>query len=347
MRLVIQPVNGRTPNGILRFRTAQPCMVDKLKTLYDAAWGSGVSISREQLLGKMKNFPEGQIVGFDGDEPVSMVNMMVTTLQHALRPGYANVTGDMTFSTHLPVGIEDEEIKVALCVSIAVSPGHWKGGYAIETLEYAITLAEINGLIAMPYSAPRGFQEAREINPDLSILTYLHMTSPAGDYDRYMERMARLNRKTRVRKGFATSTNSRGQVLMASEERFNIYNDLNPDIRDYPEDQPTITFEQTAYSRFLSTDDAKFLQDKYGRLLTIEDFCLLTGRSLIDPAARLHVNNGARFIRGTDRRIVGVFRDSRPEDKASCGYNMVLSYGYHPSLGHDIAAGNHEIFVRN
>ncbi len=341
MRLNIQPVNGRTPEGRLKFRTAQPCMVDDLKRLYDAAWGSGVSITREQLLGKIKNFPEGQIVGFDGDKPVSMVNMMVTSLQHALRPGYARLTGGMTFSTHMPDGIEKEEIWAALCVSIAVSPGHRKGGFAVETLEYAITLAEINGLLAMPYSAPRGFGNARAENHELDIITYLHMTCPSMDYGGYAQRVEKLNEKTRVKRGFTTSWNPRGQLLTATEERFNIYNGpVQAGIAEYPEDHPAMSFEQTAYARFLHTSDAEFLQEKYGRRLTVEDFCLLTGRGLIDPAARLHVNNGARFVRGGDGKITGVFRDSRPEDKASCGYNMVLSYDYHSALGHDFAVGN-------
>ena len=51
----------------------------------------------------------------------------------------------------------------------------------------------------------------------------------------------------------------------------------------------------------------------------------------------MHIENGARFIRAKDGTIDCVFEGSRPEDAAAAGYNVLLTYGYHPLLGHSWA----------
>jgi hypothetical protein len=75
-------------------------------------------------------------------------------------------------------------------------------------------------------------------------------------------------------------------------------------------------------------------EDIYNRQMAIEDFCVLTGRSLIDPVIGMHLGNGARFLRDRNNHVDAVFPDSRPEDRTSLGYNIVLTYTYHQLFGH-------------
>ena len=92
-------------------------------------------------------------------------------------------------------------------------------------------------------------------------------------------------------------------------------------------------FGQTAYGVFID-NEAKNLERKFKRKMTIEDFVILSGRKMFDPVMHMHVVNGARFIRNPFGEITGIFENSRAEDGASMGYNILLSYNYHPLFGH-------------
>ncbi len=319
-------------SGKLRFRGARKDEAETLKGLYEAAWGPGIEISATQIEAKITNFPRGQIVAFeDGSErPVSMINIMLALYSPSVRlsGGYERITGGRTFSTHLPfaelmarLDSGEDALPIAICASIAVHPEFRRNGYAHETLNYAIAFAEANGLAAVPYSAPRGFGAARMDEPGLAIMDYLHRTLPSDQpYLRHLERMQRLEK--RVGAAFADGFG----MPRPTEDRYRFYNSMPPDRSG----------EATAFSLFSSTDGPQ-LRRMYGREMTVEDFCILSGRRHADPTMRMHIENGARFLRDQWGRITSVFEGSRPEDKAAAGYNIALSYGYHPLFGHDFA----------
>ncbi len=326
--------------GKLDFRKARIREVSRLKELYDSAWGKGITISEGQLRSSIRNFPHGQIVGVEkgSDAPVSMINIMLSLFEaeKGFRGGYSEVTGNRTFSTSIePIRLaslahelEGRALAMAFCVSIAVPPAHARAGYANETLNYAIEFASSNGLIAAPYTAPRGFARAREACPGLDIIDYLHLTVPSGRYETdpetsFLRHLAKISvMRTRLAPVF-------GEEPLASREMFDKYNSLG-------EDSPAAGAGRTAYSAFLGSDDCADFISRFRRIPTIEDFTMLTGRALMDPVIGMHVGNGARFIRNDEGGITAVFADSRPEDRASLGYNVVVSYGYHPLLGHEL-----------
>jgi GNAT superfamily N-acetyltransferase len=320
--------------GKLSFRRAAEADIPRLKALYDSSWGAELGISPAQLRSEIGNFPEGQIVGSENGsgEPVSMINMLLSCYTPmGIRGGYAALTGNRTFSTHVPPGelaemVEgrDDALAVAYCVSIAVAPEHARNGYAKETLDYAIAFARANGLIAVPYSAPRGFGSARKRCPSLGIRDYLHLTKSSGtDYESFRERTARMNALGRAGAAFAGGG---GLIREPSRSIFEEYRDMGDDALDCPRGR-------TAFDRFMERDGGD-LAGTYGRDMTVEDFCLLSGRRLMDPVMRMHVENGARFIRDREGRITAVFARSRPKDGAACGYNIALTYGYHRLFGH-------------
>jgi len=320
--------------GNLDFRAAREDEADRLKLLYEKAWGSGIRISADQLRASMRNFPDGQIVGCEkgSDTPVSMINIMLALFdpKKGFEPGYERVTGGRTFATTVPPDVLFAEVErrgngnslpVAFCISIAVPPEYGKGGYAFETLNYAIMFSNVNRLIPAPYSAPRGFARAREKNPSLDIMDYLHMTRPFGHlFPAYLAKIGAIC--NRLAPAFG------GRTIL-DKELFARY-------QNRPVDSLRAPREETAFGLFRKIDGGIY-EWKYGRPLTIEDFCILTGRQLLDPVIGMHVGNGARFIRDGEGRIAAVFADSRPEDPAALGYNIVLSYGYHPLLGHRFA----------
>ncbi|MFN7990761.1 MAG: hypothetical protein U0R44_01245 [Candidatus Micrarchaeia archaeon] len=322
--------------GKLEFRRAKAEESAELKALYDSSWGPENAISREQIEAKIRNFPEGQIVGCENGVPKSMINIMLTgfTPDQGFTGGYDKVTGNRTFSTHASTDslfagmLADEEmLPVALCVSIAVSKEHARNGFAHETLNFAIGFAENNGLIAAPYSAPRGFGTARAMNPQLDIHTYLHMTVPSAlDYEAHLDRIDRMNRLARVRAAFRTKRSPEGAIKAPISPIFYHY-------REMGEDRLDMAVAETAFGRFASTDGL-IIADILGRTPTVEDFCVFSGRKMMDPVMRMHVENGARFIRGPDGSLAAVFADSRPEDTAAAGYNVVLTYAYRKGFGH-------------
>ncbi|MEW6035818.1 MAG: hypothetical protein AB1529_04355 [Candidatus Micrarchaeota archaeon] len=315
--------------GILRFRNARPDEAEHLAGMYEASWG--LPISPAQLRAKMANFPEGQIVGCDRASgiPLSMINIMLTAFEigRGFQPGYDSVTGGRTFSTHMQysellaaLAGRQDALPVALCASIVVDRSHADNGFAAETLRYAIAFAEANGLIAAPYSAPRGFGRALEANPALDITTYLHMTKPAQALKRE-HAWSLLSAK----KAFGISGLS--AELMAG---------VRADYQSLGPDSLHASIEETAFGIFMARDAGRF-EEVFGRQMTLEDFCLLGGRRPIDPVMRLHIENGARFIRDDAGRIGAIFPGSRPEDAAAAGYNIVLSYGYSRLFGHEFA----------
>jgi GNAT superfamily N-acetyltransferase len=325
---------GLIENPKLVFRSAKVEEAKDLKALYENAWGCGITIDEGQIVSKIRSFPEGQIVGCEsGDgKPVSMINIMLTDFdpKEGFGAGYEKVTGQRTFSTHLPFPelldrMDGEKLPVALCVSIAVLKSHSKNGYAIETLNHAISFAEENGIIAVPYSAPRGFSAALEKNPCLDIETYLHMTIPSAmNYDEHIARVQRLSVAGRISRAFKEGRRA-GAIREVTEKLYYEYQEMGTD-------QPVTRRRDVAFFRFFAKDGETFF-DTYGRYPLIEDFCLMTGRKLVDPVMRMHVDNGARFIRDRYANITAAFRGSRPEDTAAAGYNVLLTYGYHPLLG--------------
>lgn len=338
-----KPLPWRSTGGIVEnprlvFRSARIEEAGELKALYESAWGCGITIDESQLISKILNFPEGQIVGCEseGGKPVSMINIMLTDFdpESGFVAGYEKVTGGRTFSTHVPIPellemMDLGRLPVALCVSIAVLRSHAKNGYAVETLNHAITLAEDNGIIAVPYSAPRGFASALEKNPGLDLETYLHMTVPSGiGFDDHIARIRRLNTVARINRAFRDGKRA-GSIREVTEKLYYEYQEMGTD-------HPGTRRRDVAYFRFLEKDGGTFF-DNYGRIPLIEDFCLITGRKLLDPVMRMHVENGARFIRDAQANITAAFSGSRPEDTAAKGHNVLLTYGYHPLLGQPYA----------
>jgi GNAT superfamily N-acetyltransferase len=323
----------------LTFRNAFEAEAPALKALYEEAWGCGIMISEAQIRSKIRNFPEGQIVGCDeSGKPLSMINMMLAGFdqESGFPGGYEAVSGGRTFSTHVPYDelITSGKLPVAFCFSIAVLKAHAKHGYATETLNYAIAFAEENGIIAVPYSAPRGFGAARKANPELDIITYLHMTGPSDEsYDEHMLKIDLLNEMPRILRAFRPLKG--GEAIRAvTKDIYDAYQAIGPDSFSDP--------RKTAYAAFLAEDGEGF-RKIYGRTPTIEDFCMLSGRKLRDPVMRMHVENGARFIRNGSGRLTSIFEDSRPEDSAALGYNILLTYGYHPLLGQSYVEDFHLI----
>ena len=179
----------------------------------------------------------------------------------------------------------------------------------------------------MPYSAPRGLSAARELNPRLDIETYLHMTVPSGiPYEEHLARVRRINSIGRISRAFKRSSGSCGLMEVTGS----IYAELQA----AGPDSPLMNRSEMAYFRFFGREGEAFF-NAYGRYPLIEDFCLLSGRKMLDPVMRMHVDNGARFVRDESARLSAVFADSRPEDTAALGYNVLLTYGYHPLLGQD------------
>lgn len=339
--------------GSLYFRNARLEEAGHLKHLYEDAWNDDhtkskpITITEEQIRSCIKNFPEGQIVGCEKPKkgqkadgiPVSMINIMLTSFdpEKWFSGGYEAVTGNRTFSTSVDpkrlfelAEARDEILPVAFCVSIAVPKQFQTKRYAFQTLKYAVIFSEFNGLIPAPYSAPRGFAGAREENPSLDIYDYLRMTIKMPNKKKHT--LSELH------------ANYEGKVLAISDRLFGAFPEgsISPiDIfikyQREPSDTPHTPAGNRAFDKF-SNEDKSRLEEQYGRILTIEDFCIMTGRFLYDPIIGMHIAYGARFIRDENGSIIAVFRDSRPEDLAACGYNIILSYGYHPLLGHKFAS---------
>lgn len=319
-------------------RRAEIGEIHALKRMYDRSWRNPkLAISKEQLEAKINTFPEGQIVGrLEDGTPVSMINVMVTSWEQkqGFIGGYDKVTGDRTFSTHLKLeeakrkAKETGGIPIALCVSVVVDQEHQGKDYALETLNYAIGFAEENGLAAVPYSRPSGFSKIKEENPDLDIRTYLHLTRPSKVvHKKHVNRLEELSGKShRIAMAFPGMLGAHH-----TEARYNYYQEQ--------EDNPKSRIDETLFAQFLREDAEKNIGlREYGRKLTIEDFCILFGRKMLDPIMNMHIQNGARFIRNQKGEIIAIFENSRPEDVCALGYNIALSYTYKLEFGHTFMA---------
>jgi len=349
----ISPIHFPRWAGPLYFRRAKLEETEHLKALYESSWNNEdtkrkpITISTDQISSCIKNFPDGQIVGCEkqpkggkaNDLPVSMINIMLASFDPKkgfkdFDGGYEKITGERTFSTtmqpepllELAVKSKGSILPIAFCVSIAVPPQYRKEGYAFQTLKYAVIFSEFNSLVPCPYSAPRELAKARRQNPDLDIQDYLMMTlqtpnkkniDPVILHAKYLGHILAIS--DRLSKAFSGGS-------ISPKEIFNKYHSM-------PSDTPCTPIGKRAFDAFLSSE-SQALEEQYGRKITIEDFCLMTGRPLLDPIIGMHVANGARFIRDEKGGIIAVFKDSRPEDLAADGYNIVLSYSYRPHLGH-------------
>jgi len=328
----------RSKDVKISFRKARFEDLPDLKLLYESAWGAGITIRDDQLMGQMHHFPEGQIVGClqESGRPVSMINIMLSVFdpKQGFKGGYQAVTGDRTFSSGMSIeaigrrlDADEECLAIAFCVSVAVDPALWSSGLAAKTIEQAIGLAESHGLIAAPYSAPRGYGSALERNPDLDIIDYLHMSKPMS---RSM-RMSEAYKAHRIRIEALNASPHRigdafhGGIELLDFASFEFYQSFGPD--------PTSTaMDGGIFARFLERDGNRLFK-RYNRAMEIEDFCILTGRKLRDPVLGMHLHLGARFIRDEDGGLSAIFPGSRPEDTLAAGYNVIMTYGYNPLLG--------------
>jgi GNAT superfamily N-acetyltransferase len=308
----------------LEFRSATKGDLESLKAIYESAWGCGIKISIAQLSSMIRNFQDGQIIGVQPDGvPASMINIMATAFSPKIgfTAGYERVSGCRTFSTHIPPKVlrrisGNDTIGVALCMSIAVDPALAKNGYAVQTLNHAIGAAKSMGLSPVPYSAPRGYARALIRNPGLDVIDYLHMSAPPEcGYEAHAARLMELG-KHRISSAFS------GTVPLISREQFEL--------------QKAIGIDQPGLGAFAFREFSESSSRAAARLIcrepVFEDFCALTGRKPVDPVMRLHIENGARFIRDGKGRMSAIFRDSRPEDTAAAGYNVLLTYDYNPLL---------------
>ncbi len=292
-----------------------------------------------QLKAAMRNFREGQIVGFLDGTAVTMINTLlhpVNSLED-VSGGYAQVTGDKTLSTHVPLKHAREQGKAVLlyCVSVIVDPKFEETDFAFQTLNHAVTTALEMGVIPCPYSAPRGYALQKKVleqtGVPLVMNDYLHFTRPREGkggrlitYEQYLQRVERLARKPLIqalyRDGFEPLAIQDFKAEIGKlESRAPIAADENGLTRE------------TLFSEF-KREYGRWFREKHGRGMTVEDYCWLTGRKLADPVLGLHVDNGAAYIRDAQGRIACVFEGSRPEDVVSDGYNVVLTYGFDPLL---------------
>ena len=335
--LVIATAGARSskvvaPPQIFRCAHSEPSELYHLATMYERAWS--IPLPTDSLRAQIAHFPEGQIVGSipNVSLPVSMINMMCVLFDpsslvgFSSLAGYEKVTGNRTFDRHVSLselrkGKFHPRIPLALCVSIVVDPDHQRSNYALETLNYAIDLATRNDLFAVPYSAPRGYGKVKRINPALSIDSYLNMTRPTSlAYSDHVKRTEQLNRSDhRLARPF------RFQIPTIDGETYAYYQDLSPDSAGIDYIYPH------AFDDFLMYESPRF-EDDFGRRMTVEDMCTITGRTPFDLTMRMHINNGARYIRDKNGEVVA-FANSRPDDPASFGYNVLLTYHYHPGLG--------------
>ncbi|MBI5227503.1 hypothetical protein HY988_02840 [Candidatus Micrarchaeota archaeon] len=322
------------------FRRAQidPPELHHLATIYEKAWG--IPLPQEKLKAQIGHFPDGQIVGTIASVPlpISMINIMLTLfdphsfLGFSALEGYERISGSRTFHTHVSLSevqkrkFQPNQLALALCMSIVVDPAYQKSNYAVETLNHAIDFAERAGALAVPYSAPRGYGRVRALNPHLSLESYLNMTRPILksnkplSYDDHKRNIEALNGQ-----GHRQVIPFRGQIPVIDEDTFALYQQLE-------HDSPLVDFTYPhAFETFVVFEAPRF-EDHFGRAMTMEDMCVLTGRRPYDPTMSLHITNGARYVRDGNGEVVA-FADSRPDDLLSFGYNVLLTYTYHPALG--------------
>ena len=335
----------------LNFRPARLNELGRLKEIYNASWCksdllrsfgfsegkiepamAGLMVSESQLAEQVTKFPEGQIVAcFEGsDIPIAMITILVRVFKGVthIPGGYNSFTGDRTWNTHVPIeealrsASEIGGIPIAFCMSIVVDPSVQSGGIALQLLNHAIEFGESAGLVVVPYSAPRGLAEFISKHPGIifdDLATYLHLTKPPTvDYGGYLARLNRFNtgKGSRFYRIPLTALREDEFSRFNSEETYTVSNGTNS--------TSTVTIPTTGFGKSYRVLNEGF-RAVHGRPLTVEDFVVLTGRSLIDPVMDMHVRNGARFLRLENGRIYA-FQESRLEDLQSGGWNVPLTY---------------------
>lgn len=305
---------------------------------------NGLSTTPELLREQHDRFPEGQIViavrGHEylasDSQPVEaeVIAGLLSTLVLPIRSiadipsSYAAVTTNRTFALHTPVSsLPSDAVPMLFCVSVAIDPPFQLFGLAQSLLNFGIEFAAQHGLIAAPFSAPRGFGVFHKTHPDVPIQDYLEETwsvpsaPPLGDprlvmpappdYPKYLEHLAFLNARRIVQATYGKPLDPMDQYLFEIEQK-------KPAGRE-----AFLEFKERFGQRF---------KHVYGRAPTIVDYIRYSGRMHIDPVMEMHIKNGADFLYTPDGRIACIFENGRPEDVMAAGYNIVLTYQPHPLL---------------
>ena len=269
-----------------------------------------------ELLGKqMERFPDGQLIF---DQLGSVLAHLATTVRRVrslsdLPRSYDEATAERTFSNHFPIAGLNGDLGMLLCTSITVDPIQGEMQHALVLLNAGIRFAEELGLVAAPFTAPRGFGRFLRRNKEVTIEQYLEMTSvdTEVDLDEYRRYLSRLNEKRIVRETY-------GRLLEPLDEQ---------QLRKELEKEAGLE----AFRSFKRENNGWF-KETYGREMTVVDYIRLTMRRHEDGVLSMHIQNGADFIY-EDGRIVGILPGSRPEDPTCAGVNIVMTYGAHPLLG--------------
>lgn len=323
-------------DGRLVFARAKKCEIPKLVRIYNSVWGDKLAISAPHLRAQIDNFPQGQIVGHQGSEPVTLISTFPIGFE-PVSPfdgfDYDCLTTNRTFANHLSIEDFDSnkkcgKIPALICASITTRSDLLRSGYASETLKAVLGFASELGIPALPFSAPRSFFKVRLFLPKLEIQKYLHLSvcaSASLTYASYCARLDRLSEFDHIRRAFVSAAFPTGKIVPISQETFEEYSQFG---------RRTIAFEdpdRTAFLDFSSKFSSAF-KSAYGRVLCFEDFLLLTGRRAFDSVMDMHIQHGARFIRKNGSIVT--LENSRPLDLDSCGYNVPLVYGFDANFGH-------------
>ena len=164
----------------------------------------------------------------------------------------------------------------------------------------------------MPFTAPRGFGIFLRHNPNTPIEEYLEITRPPvySDFFQYARWLRSLSSHPLLLATYRYPLAGVDLATFAEEARKPIGREA------------FLTFKEAYGASF------KFM---YGREMTVVDYIRLTGRRHVDGILNFHIHNGADFVYA-DGRITGIFPNSRPEDPTCAGYNIVMTYMYHPLL---------------
>ncbi len=323
-----------------------------LVDLYDSAWYERASLERvfgqkevsnaarlcireAELLAQYRSFPAGQFIGITrggqstGPVLASMLNTFVFAADTVadIPAGYDTVTSSRTFAHHSDPAICQDKTGVLICVSIAVPPVFRGRDYAQQTLKAGMEFAQKNGLLIVPYSAPRGFGAYLKRHPHTKIQDYLHITrkrrkiSATGKAERRaLERQAYRDYCKKIER-FNKTDNARG-----------LNQKLSPlSLYMFRHEAYYVDAGGNAYDSFRERHATWFFET-YGRQMTIADYMRLSGRDHMDPVMNMHIQLGADFIYKGDGSIACVFEGSRPEDISAAGYNILLTYSYNPEF---------------
>ncbi|MEM3031078.1 MAG: hypothetical protein QXH27_05060 [Candidatus Micrarchaeia archaeon] len=297
-------------------------------------------ITSEQLASQIEHFPKGQIVGVvrrNGEKHfATMLNTLVVPISSFadIPAGYHAVTTDRTFAKHVsPERIPAGQQGILLCVSIATLPEFRGMTYAQQTINHGVKFAERHDLLAVPYSAPRGFGLYRLAHPNAKIEDYLIITRPPRKSDAYTDYCARLKELNRTRQRLFRATYGGGLHPLSHEEWLK---------EAFIDAEQIVAGRKPSRDAFVSFFErrGRWFEETYGKPPTVVDYIRLTGRRHIDPVLDFHIQNGADFIYDAKGNVAGIFADSRPEDIFAAGYNICLTYSasplFNPWMGKEI-----------